>query len=299
MGLCLVLGANNGAATTAISTGAGIMRYREAVIVSGLGLVTGLLLEGQRLESAVRNGVLASLNQSMIADLIISSLALLAISTALRLPISLSQCLVGSAIGVGIGYNATIGWKFTALVLASWFLTPFIAALLCSLIFRQVETVFRLFKTLLFRVEAAKILAIMATFYTSYVLGANTLGLVQGVLSDQVGWSLLIALLSVVTVLGFLFLGGGVSETVGQDIFTIGMIGATTAQLSGALTVHIFTQLGLPISISQASIGAILGLGLAKRMVIANRKIISEILVGWTLTPMAGLLAGFLLTRAI
>ncbi|NQT70577.1 MAG: inorganic phosphate transporter [Desulfobacteraceae bacterium] len=58
-----------------------------------------------------------------------------------------------------------------------------------------------------------------------------------------------------------------------------------------AVTVTIMTILGLPVSTSQAVIGAVLGVGLVKGIATVNRRTLINILIGWFLTPVV---AGFI-----
>ena len=55
--------------------------------------------------------------------------------------------------------------------------------------------------------------------------------------------------------------------------------------MAEAITVHIYTQIGVPVSTSQAVVGAVAGIGLISRMRTINRTMLMFILIGWVLTP--------------
>jgi PiT family inorganic phosphate transporter len=55
--------------------------------------------------------------------------------------------------------------------------------------------------------------------------------------------------------------------------------------LAEGLTVHFYTFLGVPVSTSQAVIGAVLGIGLLKGINTVNRRTMINIVFGWLLTP--------------
>jgi phosphate/sulfate permease len=65
------------------------------------------------------------------------------------------------------------------------------------------------------------------------------------------------------------------------------------------LSVHAFTQLSLPVSISQVVIGGMSGAASVKRMAITNKRIIQQVIAGWTIGPLAGVAISFLLIRLI
>ena len=65
-----------------------------------------------------------------------------------------------------------------------------------------------------------------------------------------------------------------------------GSLGAPTAQGSAAVGVHLFSMLGIPVSTSQAVVGAVIGVGLTKGFRAVKAKKIGEIAAGWVVTPL-------------
>ena len=67
---------------------------------------------------------------------------------------------------------------------------------------------------------------------------------------------------------------------------------ATIAILSQAVTVHVFAVIGVPVSTSQAVVGAVMGIGVVKGLQVVRWPVLGHVLAGWLLTPAAaGLLA--------
>lgn len=58
------------------------------------------------------------------------------------------------------------------------------------------------------------------------------------------------------------------------------------SELSEAITVHIFTQVGVPVSTSQAIVGAVAGVGIVKDVKTVSKKMLVEIGIGWISTPL-------------
>jgi PiT family inorganic phosphate transporter len=60
---------------------------------------------------------------------------------------------------------------------------------------------------------------------------------------------------------------------------------AVVSSVAAAITVTIMTVSGLPVSTSQAVIGAVLGMGLVKGINTVSRWTLRNILIGWFPTP--------------
>jgi PiT family inorganic phosphate transporter len=57
------------------------------------------------------------------------------------------------------------------------------------------------------------------------------------------------------------------------------------AVLGQDITIHIFTWIGVPVSTSQAIVGAVMGVGLVKSSKAINFRILASIGLGWVSTP--------------
>lgn len=89
------------------------------------------------------------------------------------------------------------------------------------------------------------------------------------------------------------------TETIGKGITNLGPLSAVAAQTAAALAVHFFSIIGIPVSTSQAIVGAIIGVGLVKGVRTVRMSKIAEIGVGWVATPTAAALFSFVLYRGI
>ena len=71
------------------------------------------------------------------------------------------------------------------------------------------------------------------------------------------------------------------------------------AQLAAAVTLHIFTEFGIPVSQSQAVVGGIVGVGLAYGTSTLNIKKLRSISLWWVLTPSLSFLLAYLFTALL
>jgi len=80
--------------------------------------------------------------------------------------------------------------------------------------------------------------------------------------------------------------------TVGKQITQLDHFSAVIAVLAQAITVWIYALIGVPVSTSQAIVGAVIGAGLARGSTNINYKILRNIALGWLQTPLiAGLVS--------
>jgi len=80
--------------------------------------------------------------------------------------------------------------------------------------------------------------------------------------------------------------------SVGKDIAALDYFTSTIVVFAESVTVWIFALIGIPVSISQAVLGAIIGSSLAAGNAEINRKQVTKMIVAWVNTPIsAGLLA--------
>lgn len=92
--------------------------------------------------------------------------------------------------------------------------------------------------------------------------------------------------------LGTLFGGWRIVRTMGMGITRIRPSGGFCAQTSGAIALFIATSLGIPVSTTHTITGAIIGVGLSRRVSAIRWGLASRIVWAWVLTiPCAGLIA--------
>ncbi|MGD8522905.1 MAG: inorganic phosphate transporter [Desulfobacterales bacterium] len=133
--------------------------------------------------------------------------------------------------------------------------------------------------------------AILASLFV--VLGANNVANVTAVFVGA--GKLTVFSASVVgglsIALGILTFSREVMETVGKKLVRLDPFSALVVVLAEGLTVHFYTFVGVPVSTSQAVIGAVLGVGVVKGINTVSRRTLINILIGWLLTPA---IAGFI-----
>jgi PiT family inorganic phosphate transporter len=298
--LCAILGGNNFSTCLGASFGAGIIKLSDAMLIASVGVMAGTLLEGYKLSNVLGGQILPALSTSGLVVILLTGLSVMVIVTLFRLPLSLSQVLVGAGWGLALAAGAQVDSAYSITVLLSWLLSPALGFCVSAIVESVMLKLSRRAKDVLALNRTYANLTLIAGFYAAYTLGANTLGLVVGLLSSSVGGRLSLSVaLSAATIVGILFLSKGTVRSVADNLVGLNPSTALSAQFGGAMSVHVFTQLGLPVSISQVVIGGMSGAASVKHMSITNKRIIQQVIAGWTIGPVAGIVLSFLLTKAI
>jgi PiT family inorganic phosphate transporter len=294
LALCVTLGANNLSTCLGTSMGARTLRYSHALILASIGVLGGILLEGNKVAGAITSGIVYTANREFTLGMALSTLIIMAFLTYRRLPISLSQVAVGAAIGAALAQGIKIRWAFTILVISSWLLTP-VAGLLISLALSMITR--RAAKTIR-RVLSMNLLyaylTIISGTYAAYVLGANTVGLIVGmIVAPQSQYLALSLAFGLATILGMVLFSTGTTRSVAENIVGMSPSASFAAQMGGATTVHGFTQFGIPVSVSQAVVGGVFGAAIPRNIVVRNDRLTKEIALGWTVAPLVGAILAF------
>ena len=300
LALCIILGANNLSTCLGTSIGARRLRYSQAIALASIGLMAGILLEGSKLSGAITTGIVSSSDPQFVLIIATSSFILMVFLTYRRLPISLSQVAVGAAIGAAIAEGIQVNWIFTSIIASSWFLTPIAGFLAANAISRVTRRLGKSVRGLFTQNVMYSYLTIASGVYASYTLGANTVGLIIGMVDAPASEHLLVSiLLGLATVIGMVLLSRGTTLSVAENIVGLNPAASFAAQMGGAATVHGFTQFGVPVSVSQAVVGGVFGAAIPRKIVVRNDRLTREIILGWTAAPILGAALALVLSTII
>ncbi|MBE0478934.1 inorganic phosphate transporter [Candidatus Aerophobetes bacterium] len=79
----------------------------------------------------------------------------------------------------------------------------------------------------------------------------------------------------------------------------LGAFSAFVTVLSAAITLQLFTELKVPVSNSQAIVGAIAGIGLIRGTRAMNKRMLLGVFAGWVATPLLAALLSFFLVYKV
>lgn len=286
------LGANDAANVFGPQACSGIIRFKWAARLTAIFVLLGAVLEGDKCFSQI--GQMTSSNSMVEAILAILSAAMIIhIMSYLRLPASTSHAIVGSLVGVGIFFQREINTMRLWTSMICWVVTPVGAALISFLLYQILDLFWsRKVKNLMLFNSIVRTSSILIGCYGAYSLGANNLANVIGpyvgigAISSSGGQ--LLGGIAIAT--GVLTYSRKVMETVGKGITALDPFSALITIFSGAIVLHFFAQVGIPVSSSQAIVGAVFGVGLLKGARTVSFKKILHIFIGWIATLLGAII---------
>ncbi len=319
------LGANDAANVFGSAVGSKMVSFRKAVVVLSIFVVLGAVFQG--------SGASHTLGKLGAVDAIAGSftVALAAaltvfVMTRYKLPVSTSQAIVGAIIGWNLFSGNQTDYSSLTKIVSTWVLCPILGAVFAILLHLLVKFIINKSRIHLLRLD--KYLRnglLLVGAFGSFSLGANNIANVMGVFITAAAPEKSLDLgLFILTGTQQLFLIGGIAiaigaityskkimQTVGNNILELSSESALVVVLAHSLVLFVFSSQSLqsflisvglpsiplvPVSSSQAIVGAILGVGLLKQAREIKFNVIGGIATGWITTPiLAGLISFFAL----
>ena len=297
------IGANDTANCIGPSVGSGIIHYRQAVILAAAFTLLGALLQGHTVVENVGKGIITErgIPRQAILVALLSSGFLVTLATIWGVPVSTGQVIVGAIAGIGLALNADLSGRELLRIVACWVVCPILTMIMSFLGYKLFAAILSRVKNRRFVYALTRYLMIISSCYVAYSFGANNVGKATGLVANlgTIDTTWLTVLGGAAIAVGVLTFGKRVTMTVGKSITPLNLPGAMSTQFSAAFGIHAFAMLGVPVSTSQAIVGAVLGVGLTKGMRAVSKRTLFHIAVGWVATPVLSGLVAFLVCRII
>ena len=291
------LGANDSANIFGTGVATGVIKYRTAIWLSAAFIMVGAAFEGSKCMQTLNE--LSRLVPLEAFYCTLAAAVTMTLLTYFAMPASTSQAIIGAVMGAGLISGAA---DFSRLykIVACWVFTPIGGIIFGYSLLRILGYLLgRLPAGLAFRNMLYTVGIFISGCYAAYSLGGNNVANVTGV---YVGAGLLSAqkavwLGGVSIAIGVLTYSRKVMMTVGKGIAPLDPFSAFVVVLAEALTLHLFTQIGVPVSSSQAVVGAVVGVGLVADMRTVSTAMLGKIALSWVVTPLSAGILAYLLIR--
>jgi phosphate/sulfate permease len=318
------LGANDASNVFGSAVGSKLIRFKTAAIIASIFVVLGAILQGQGGSHTL--GKLGSIDALGGAFTVALAAGISVFwMTKLKLPVSTSQAIVGAIIGWNFFTNNPTDVNSLTKIVSTWISGPILGGIFAILLFLLLKFILKKGKIHLIKLDAyIKYGLLIVGAFGSYSLGANNIANVVGVFVPSVPNIILDFGFFTLNGTQLLFLSGGISiaigiltyskrvmMTVGDSLMRLNAETALIVVLAHSLVLFVFSSQSLsnlfvsiglppiplvPVSSSQAIVGAIIGIGLLKGGRNIQVKVIGKIALGWIVTPIiAGLIAFFAL----
>lgn len=287
------IGASSGSNVISMLVGPHIVNLRGAAVIVSVFLFLGAVFQGGAVTKTIGEDIIPKeeLSKSRLAvfSALLASALLILFSIFEAVPLSASQAVVGSIIGCSIVLKLTskVDVQVVKAIFFSWLLTPVLSLIIAYVIYKIISVPLSKRTTLVAYSETFRVLAVTATAFTAYSIGANNIGNAAGLIISSGSADAVSALFigAVSMVCGILFHSGRVVRTVSRNITLMDPVTSFTAQLSAGIVTYYFALIGIPISAVQALIGGLVGAGLTKGAGMTNNRLFTQIFIGWTVTP--------------
>lgn len=316
------LGANDAANIFGTAVGSKMVRFKFIAAVACIFVIIGAVFGGSGTSATLEN--LGSVN-ALAGAFMVALSAALSVYFMLRtgVTVSTSQAIVGAIIGWNIYAGKNTDINTLAQIVSTWTVCPLLSGVIAVLLYLLLKKVQKCSSMhLLMRDQITRIGLIMTAAAGAYALGANNIANVVGVFIKSCpfkpvnfGGLLTLDSVQVLFLLGAVAISVGiftyshkVIKTVGNNLMRMSPTVALIIVLSQAIVLFIFSSVSLhdwlknstlptiplvPVSSTQAVIGAILGIGLIKGGRSINWGIIGKIILGWILAPAFALMICF------
>ena len=316
------LGANDAANVFGTAVGSRMVRFTTAALICGVFVVLGAFVSGTGATQTLgKLGAVNALGGSFMAALAAGLTVYW--MTKLGLPVSTSQAIIGSIIGWNLFSDSYTDISSLLKILSTWIICPLLSGIIAALLFTLANIFVRKIGVGLIRMDGYTRLAlILAGAFGAYSLGANNIANVMGVFVPvapfpdlQFGQDFSVSSAQQLFLVGGLAIAIGVFTyskrvmmTVGSELMTLTPLAAWVAVMSHSIVLFLFASERLeqllanmslptiplvPVSSSQAVVGAVIGIGMLQ----GGREIqwprIYGIVRGWVITPVISCLFCF------
>jgi len=284
------LGANDAANVFGTAVSTRVVKYTTAITLTSVFVILGAYFGGHhgvlKLSDYAYNG---GIDTPAIAFLVMLAAAVnVTIMTILKLPVSTSQSVIGAIMGGGILFGKT-DFSPSIKFLSAWIITPFGAMIIGFILYKLIELFIEPWiENLVVYDKVIKSGFYIAGIFAAYSLGANNVANVTSIFAGQLNLITTreaVILGGVSIALGVFTFSKRVMFTVGKGLVPLSPMSGFVSVLSAAIVVYIYSLIGIPVSTSQAIVGAVIGIGLSKGVNNINTKTLRNILFAWFGTP--------------
>ena len=316
------LGANDVSNIFGSAVGSKMLKFKTAALIATVFVIIGAVYGGGATTKSLTD--LGSVNALAGAFMVALSAAVSVYFMAKTgLTSSTSQAIVGGIIGWNLYTGHATNWNILLQIATGWVLCPILAAMLAvGLYFLFIHLFHKMKLHILMQDQILRLSLVCVGAFCTYALGANNIANVMGVFIGSVdvpdlsfglvhfsGTQILFLLGAISISVGIWTYSQKTMKTIGRSLMKMSPFVAFIVILSEAIALFVFSSASLqnfltslhlpslplvPVSSTQAVIGAILGIALLKGGQGVNWSITGRIVLGWLTTPLMALIICFI-----
>lgn len=308
------LGANDAANVFGTAVGSRMIRFSTAAVICGVFVIAGAVMSGSGAATTLgKLGAIDTLAGAFMAAL--AAALSVYLMTRAGLPVSTTQAIVGAILGWNLFSATETDTATLTTILGTWIICPILAAGIAVFLYKLVTGLLRRTRPHMLRVDAYTRLAlVLAGAFGAYSLGANNIANVMGVFVPSAPFGALsLGVLQFSAAQQLFFIGGlaiavgvityseRVMLTVGGGLLPLSPVAAWVVVMAHSIVLFLFASRGLqglllsyglpaiplvPVSSSQAVVGAVLGIGLMQGGRTIRWPAVGGVALGWAAAPL-------------
>lgn len=316
------LGANDAANVFGTAVGTKMLKFKTAAIIASLFIIIGAVFGGAGTSQTLVE--LGAVNE-------IAGAFMVALSAALAVywmvdnatPVSTTQAIVGSIVGWNYYSGHQTNPSILLEIVSTWIICPILSGIIAVGLYLLIKQLIKHTQIHIIRQDLyTRIGLILACAFGAYALGANNIANVMGVFVDAAPFhkinlgNISFSGTEILFFIGGLAISSGVFtysqkiiKTIGNDVMSMSPIIAWIVVVSQSLVLFLFASQELkylleshgypslplvPVSSSQAVIGAVIGIGIAKGGSGIRWSLLGKVAFGWITTPIISALLCFI-----
>ena len=316
------LGANDASNVFGTAVGARMISFKTAAIYCSIFIILGSVISGAGASHTL--GKLGAVNAIAGAFIVAFAAGIsVYLMTKARYPVSTSQAIVGAIIGWNLFSGSLTDYNSLAKIVGTWVVCPIISAIIAIGLYKVVVFSIRVLKPHMLTLDAVTRFGLLLVgAFGSYSLGANNIANVMGVfvpvspfsdislfgLANFTSAQQLFLIGAIAIAVGVFTYSKRVMETVGEGIVSLSPVAAFAVVSAHSIVLFIFASQGLesflsnhglptiplvPVSSSQAIVGAVIGVGILKGGSSIRWRLLGGISSGWVVTPIIAAAVSF------
>jgi len=315
------LGANDAANVFGMAVATRMVQFKTAAVICSVFVILGAVISGSGGASTLSR--LGHVNTISGAFMVALAAAITVYNMVkLRLPSSTTQAIIGGIVGWNLYAGKPTDMEILLKIIMTWVLCPLLAAAIAILLYKLVTFILNCTRIHILRMDMyTRFGLIFAGAFGAYSLGANNIANVMGVFVEVSPFTNISIGQFTFTSLQQLFLLGAIAIavgvftysykmmlTVGSELSVLSPIAAWVVVIAHSFVLFMFASqsiktflesnnfpslLLVPVSSTQAVVGAIVGIGLITNRQSIRWGKISQIFVSWVVTPITAALICF------
>jgi PiT family inorganic phosphate transporter len=317
------LGANDAANVFGTAVGSRMIRFTTAATICSIFVILGAVLSGAGAAGTLgRLGAIDTLAGAFMAAL--SAALAVYLMTKAGLPVSTTQAIVGAIVGWNLFSLTDTDPATLTTILSTWVICPILAAVFAVALYMLTTWFLKRANFHMLRVDAyTRAALLLAGAFGAYSLGANNIANVMGVFvpsspfedftvfgaAGLTSAQQLFLLGGLAIAVGVMTYSERVMLTVGGGLMPLSPVAAWVVVMAHSIVLFLFASRGLqgllidlglptiplvPVSSSQAVVGAVLGIGLLQGGRTIRWRVVGSVSLGWVVTPVVAGIACYI-----